>query len=257
MEVTSTKSGIEPRGERDALPRYRWIREQILKHLAESKLRRGDAIQSEVQIAKQFGVSLGTVRKAVDELVAQQILERRQGRGTFVATRDLEASTLFLFHIVAENDVKELPAFERLISSRTRQANEYEARRLKLARDLKVVEVRRTRRFSDRTVMCERLILPEGLFPDFQGRLGRQRPVMLYDFYEKAFGVSVMNFEERVRAVNATTAQSRVIGCAPGAAVLEIERTSYSYSDVPVELRISLCETRRHYYLHPRRSVST
>src|SRR6185312_5556617 len=99
-----------------------------LKHLAESKLKRGDAIQSEVQIAKQFGVSLGTVRKAVDELVAQQILERRQGKGTFVATRDLEASTLFLFHVVAENDLKELPAFERLIGSRTRRATDYESR---------------------------------------------------------------------------------------------------------------------------------
>lgn len=100
--------------------------------------------------------------------------------------------------------------------------------------------------------MFERLILPVALFPNFEARLGDRRPMMLYDFYEQEFGVSVMNFEERLRAVAADRQTARVLGCATGTPLLEIERTGYTYNDAPVELRISYCETRSHYYLHSR-----
>jgi len=235
-----------------AVPRYRWIREQILKRIAENKVQRGAPFDSEVQIAKQFNVSLGTVRKAVDELVAQQILERRQGRGTFVATRDLETSAQFLFHLVGENDVKELPQFQQILGSTIRKASSREIKRLNLTARNSVTEVRRCRQFSDKTVIFEKLVLPAALFPNFENRLGDRRPMMLYDFYEQEFGVSVMNFEERLRAVGASQTAARILDCSPGEPLLEIERTSYTYEDHPVELRISVCETRSHYYLHPR-----
>ena len=235
-----------------SIPRYRWVREQILKRIAENKLRRGDSIDSEVQIAKQFGVSLGTVRKAVDDLVAQQILVRRQGKGTFVATRDTSTSTQFLFHLVGKDDKKELPSFHDVLGSRVRGGTLYESRRLHLSPGERVTELRRSRRFSDGSVMFERLVLPNALFPDFEKRLGDRRPVMLYDFYEQEFGITVMNFEERLRSVGANRSAAGVIACALGAPLLEIERTGYSYNDVPVELRITLCETRSHYYFRAR-----
>lgn len=76
---------------------------------------------------------------------------------------------------------------------------------------------------------------------------------MLYDFYEREFGVSVMNFEERLRAVSADAHTASILGCPVNTPVLEIERTGFTYENRPVELRVSLCETRSHYYLHPRR----
>lgn len=248
MQLLSADKRLDNAG--TSVPRYRWIREQILKRIAESKVRRGDPIDSEVQIAKQFNVSLGTVRKAVDELVAQQILERRQGRGTFVATRDLETSAQFLFHLVGENDVKELPQFQQMLGSTTRKASSREIKRLDLTARSSVAEVRRCRQFSDGTTMFEKLVLPTALFSNFEKRLGDRRPMMLYDFYEQEFGVSVMNFEERLRAIGADQATAQILGCALDAPLLEIERTSYNYENHPVELRISVCETGSHYYLH-------
>ena len=203
-------------------PRYRWIREQLLKRIVDGKLKRGDPIDSEVQMAKQFGVSLGTVRKAVDDLVAQHVLVRRQGKGTFVATRDTDTSLRLLFHLVGENDTKELPAFQNVLGSRTRSPTAHEAKRLHLSPRSNILELQRTRTFSDGAVMLERLMLPAKLFPNFEKRLGTRRPILLYEFYEQEFGVSVMNFEERLRAVKATRYDTKIIGCATGSPLLEI-----------------------------------
>jgi GntR family transcriptional regulator len=234
------------------MPRYRRIREQILNRIVEGKLKRGDAIDSEVQMAKQFGVSLGTVRKAVDDLVAQNVLERRQGKGTFVASRDSVASQRLSFHVFGDNDSKELPAFQKVLALATRLATPVEANRLQLPARANVVDLLRTRAFSDGAMMCEQVVLPTRLFPQFEKRLGKHRPTMIYEFYESEFGVSVKNFEERVRAINATKEDASVIGCDVGAALLEIERLTFGFDDTPVELRIGRLNSAGRYYLHPR-----
>lgn len=253
--TTSGKFNPEkPFGEHSdhAVPRYRWIREQLLKRIVDGKLKRGDPFDSEVQIAKQLNVSLGTVRKAVDELVAQHVLDRRQGKGTFVATRDASSSLRLLFNLVDEHGTKELPAFRDVLGLKTRSATAREAGRLSLAPRSQVVALRRSRAFSNGAVMLEDVTLPAQLFPDFEQRLGQRRPVLLYEFYEQEFGVSIMNFEERLRAIKAGKSAAKVMGCPVDHALLEIERTSYGFDDSPVELRITLCETSRHHYLHPR-----
>jgi GntR family transcriptional regulator len=237
----------------ESVPRYRWIREHLLKRIVDGKLKRGDPIESEGQIAKLFGVSLGTVRKAVDELVAQNVLERQQGRGTFVASRNSTSSMRLSFHVVGEDDVHELPAFKDLLAVDTRPAAQEEMKQLRLPARSNVVDMLRTRSFSDGAVMLERVLLPAKLFPNFEKRLADHRPILLYEFYEQAFGVSVMDFEERVCAVSASREDAKVIGCDAGAALLEIRRVAYGFDDRPVEMRISRCETNGRYYLRARR----
>jgi len=232
------------------VPRYRWIRGELLKRIIEEKLRRGDPLPAEGQIAKQYGVSLGTVRKAVDELVGLDILARYQGKGLFVATH---RSARFLFDLVGKNDEHELPRFERMLSARLRLPDPTEKKWLALADKEKVFRIERTRRFSDGELMSEHLVLPEKLFPDFKRRIGKLRPTLIYEFYEEEFGVGVMNYEERVRAVPATEDAAKLIGCKLGAALIEIERVSFGYDGTPVEFRISKCNGASRYYLCSRR----
>jgi GntR family transcriptional regulator len=234
----------------DGMPRYRWIRGELLKRIIEGKLRRGDPLPPEGQIAREYGVSLGTVRKAVDELVALDVVARVQGKGLFVATH---RSARFMFDLVGEGDEHELPEFEDELSARLRLPDAAERRWLALAPREKVFRVVRTRRFSDGELMLERVILPEKLFPDFARRLGKQRPTLIYEFYEQEFGVSVMNYEERVRAVLADEEQAHVIGCDIGAAVLQVERVAFGYDGTPVEFRTSWCDGASRYYLCSRR----
>jgi GntR family transcriptional regulator len=238
---------------RDGMPRYVWIREQLVKRIVDGTLRRGEALPSEGDLAKEFGVSLGTLRKAIDGLVEQHVLVRRQGKRTFIATRDSALAIRLSFHVVAANDTKEYPAFGDMLSVDSRQASEKEAAQLSLEDGAHIIDMKRTRVFADGSIILEHVFLPKKLFPNFKRRLGRQRPVLLYEFYDQEFGVSVMNFEERIRAIKASKEDAAIIGCKIGTPLLEIERTAYSYENVPVEIRVTRCETSDRYYLHPRR----
>ena len=68
------------------MPLYRVVKRELLRSIEAGSVAPGAALASETQLGESFGVSVGTVRRAVDDLVAEHILVRRQGRGTFVAT---------------------------------------------------------------------------------------------------------------------------------------------------------------------------
>jgi len=67
-------------------PLYQQIKALILQSLQQGEWKPGEAIPSEMDLAARFRVSQGTVRKAIDELAAENLVVRRQGKGTFVAT---------------------------------------------------------------------------------------------------------------------------------------------------------------------------
>ena len=238
---------------RDGMPRYRSIREQLLKQILDGKLGRGQSLPSESEMAAEYGVSLGTMRKAIDGLVEQNVLVRQQGKNTFIATRDSATSIRLNFHIVANDDIKQLPAFLQVLSIEPRSANLYEALRLGLEVGGEITEMKRTRVFSDKSIMIEYVYLPKKLFPNFGKRLGASRPALLYELYEEKFGVSVLNFEERVRAVKSTAEDEQLLGCKRGCALLEIERVAFDFDSKPVEMRISRCESSKRYYFNERR----
>ncbi len=249
MRASATRESDESAGA-EGVPRYRWIRGELLKRIIEEKLRRGDPLPAEGQLAKQYGVSLGTVRKAVDELVALDIVSRVQGKGLFVATH---RSARFMFDLVGEGDTHELPEFDQVVSARLRLPETSERKLLALAPGEKVFRVLRTRRFADGELMLERMILPEKFFPDFPRRLGKLRPTLIYEFYEQEFGVGIMNYEERVRAVLADAEQARFLACKLRDAVLKVERVAFGYDGTAVEFRTSWCNAASRYYLCSRR----
>ncbi len=234
-------------------PRYRWIREQLLKKVVDGTLQRGQQLPSEGELARQYGVSLGTMRKAIEGLVEQHVLVRRQGKHTFVAPRDSATSLRLLFHVVGIDGTKELPAFADVLGICNRAATPHEAKRLHRSPGVELIEIKRTRRFSDGDTMLELVLLPKALFPNFAKRLGQQRPALLYEFYEQKYGINVINFEERICAVIATKEDVEVMACKPGSPLLEIERVSFDFQNKPVEMRVSRCESRHRYYLHERR----
>lgn len=223
-------------------PRYRWIREQLVKTIVDRRLKGGDSLPSEGQLAKHFGVALGTLRKAVDDLVARNVLERRHGKGLFVAAYDADAA-LRLFRIANEDGTKELPRFESLLGIRVRPATSNERSRLSLEKSDKVVELRRTRAFSDGALMLETICLPAHRMPDFRQRLGQQKPVLLYEFYAEEYRIHILSVVSRVRAVTATPDDQEHLGVAKGSPLLEVERVAFELGANPLELRITRCDT--------------
>src|SRR5258707_13395026 len=96
----STASAPIPTGEApDFRPLYAQVRALMIRRMVRGEWRPGDILPSEGRLAVEFGVSQGTVRKALDEMAAQNLVVRQQGRGTFVAQHS-EAHALFhFFHI--------------------------------------------------------------------------------------------------------------------------------------------------------------
>lgn len=241
-------AGGPPRHE-DQGPRYLWIREQLVQMIIDSRLRGGEALPPEGQLAKHFGVALGTLRKAIDELVTRNIVSRVHGKGLFVASYDARAA-LRWFRISNADGSRELARFESLLSVRVRQSSPNERIRLQLGPDAKVIEMKRKRTFADGANMLETITLPAARFPDFKQRLGAEKPMLLYGFYEQQYGIRIVSVESRIRAVRTSAEAARHIGVEEGAPLLEVERVGFELATAPVELRITLCstETGRHYF---------
>ncbi len=230
-----------------SIPLYIQIKDLLVARVTEGKWVPGDTIPSEIQLARELNVSQGTVRKAITELVENNVLVRRQGRGTFVATHDVDRALFHFFHIVNDSGIKILPE-SKTLSCRKKRASRQEASKLKLSNGAQVVCIERTRKLDNQPTIIETIILPQSLFGELGKRQARNLPNTLYELYETQFGITIHRAEEQLRAVAASEHDASLLGLEPGAPLLEIERTALTLGGTPVELRISRCSTSKHYY---------
>jgi GntR family transcriptional regulator len=231
----------------NGVPRYRRIRDQLMAALARGEWRPGEAIPAEPLLARRFGVSIGTLRKAVDELCAANILSRQQGRGTFVTTHDRNRNLFYFFHVVPEDAPKAFPGVALLAFARGRAEREV-AERLRIAVGDPVLRIRNRLTLGGVAVVVDDLTLPAARFPGLTERRFRDRPSTIYNLYQEAFGISVVRTRERLRAVRAEAPLSALLGVRPGAPLLQVRRVAYAYRDEPVEYRVSLVNTAHHEY---------
>lgn len=230
-------------------PLYQQIKALILRSLQSGEWRPGEAIPSEIELAARFKVSQGTVRKAVDELAAENLLMRRQGKGTFVATH-AEEQVQYRFLRLAPDQPDVLPgsAHREFLDCRRLRAPVDVARALQMKTGEMVVEVRRVLHFSGQPVVLDDIWLPGHMFKGLTAdRLSEYRGPM-YGLFETEFGVRMIRAEEKLRAVAADETDGALLQVQPGTPLLSVERLSFTYGDQPVELRRGLYRTDHHYY---------
>ncbi|HUW50157.1 MAG TPA: GntR family transcriptional regulator [Sulfuricella sp.] len=230
-------------------PLYEQIKILLTQSLIAGEWRPGEVIPSETELAGRFKVSQGTVRKAIDELAAENILVRRQGKGTFVATHTEEHTQYRFLRIIELNGKKEFPTSEVLYCERGK-ADSTAADRLELKRGAPVVTVRRVLRFSGKPVILDDICLSAMLFKGLTEALITEFQGTLYSLYESRYGTRIIRAEERIRAVAADETAADLLGIALKAPLLDIDRVAYTYGDQPVEWRISRCITQHHCYLN-------
>jgi GntR family transcriptional regulator len=228
-------------------PKYVRIVQDLTRRLAAREWRAGELLPSEGALAREYGVSHGTARKAIDRLVIQNIVTRQQGKGTFVATHDWRRALFHFFRLVRDDGSRALPT-PHIISREYGSATEREAERLRIRRGAKVWRVRRVRSFEKPTIF-EILILPAGRFPRLDIPGEGQSPPLTYEYYSKEHGINVISAEERLRAVKATALEAKMLELEPGMPLLEIDRIAFDINEKPIEWRLSRCDTRQHYYL--------
>jgi GntR family transcriptional regulator len=205
-------------------------------------------LPSEFKIAEEYGVSQGTVRKAIEDMEAERLVVRRQGKGTFVVARSLPATHFNFFRIVPSNGTK-LPApGNRIVSLCKEAATADEIKSLDLVRDSMVYRFNRVRLFQSVPAIIEQIVLPEAVFPNFEEIYRKDPQPHIYLVYERRFGVVVMKAKEEVRAVSANDEEAALLEVAPGTALLRIDRVGYGIGERPIEMRTLLCLTTTHHY---------
>jgi GntR family transcriptional regulator len=230
-----------------SIPLYVQIEDLFVARVTTGEWAPGDIIPSEMQLARELNVSQGTVRKAVTELVENNVLLRRQGRGTFVATHDYNRALFHFFHIVSNNGVKVLPEC-RTLSCRRKRASRVEASRLRLSDRAQVVCIERVRNLENQPTILETIVLPAELFGDLGKSKAYSLPNALYQLYETQFGITIHRAEEQLRAVAATDHDAKLLDVEVGSPLLEIERIALTLDGTSAELRVSRCDTSGHHY---------
>jgi len=231
-------------------PLYRQIKALIVQALDSGEWKPGEAIPSEMELAARFQVSQGTVRKAIDELAAQHLLLRRQGKGTFVATHH-EARVRYRFLRLAANDEargNNERAESRFIDCRRIRAPEEVARALALQAGDAVVAIRRLLLLGGEATVIDDIWLTGALFKKLNAPLLAAYRGPLYALFESECGVSMVRADEQLRAVAASTEAAALLGVAVASPLLQVDRVSYTYADRPVEMRRGLYLTEHYHY---------
>lgn len=231
------------------MPLYRCAKQSLLAAIESGACAAGATLPSETEIAAAMGVSIGTLRRAVDELVAEHVLVRRQGRGTFVARHRGERFLFRFFHLERRDGLREAPTIELLSFERTK-AEAGAAAALWLQAGDAVFEVERRLHLQGKAVIHDRLTLPAAMFKGLTERRLREQPGTAYEFYQAAFGVTVLRATERARAEAVGRDTARLLDLVVGAPVLRVERTALTFDDRPVEHRISVINTAGHDYVN-------
>ncbi|MDP2823027.1 MAG: GntR family transcriptional regulator [Sulfuritalea sp.] len=254
--ATSASSATSPKGASPGTsssptfsPLYRQIKSLLLQRLESGEWRPGEAIPSESELAIRFNVSQGTVRKAIDEMAAENLLLRRQGKGTFVASHDDPRAFFRFLRLVPLAGGIEQAQSVPLECWRAKAGPEV-ARMLELNIGDPINIVRRLLKFSGKPVVVDEIYLPGSIFGTVTLDMLRDYQGSLYSFFENRFGVRMIRAEERLRAVPADRASAELLNVAEGSPLLSVERVSFSYADKPVEWRRGLYSTNDHCYFN-------
>ncbi|MAB07275.1 MAG: GntR family transcriptional regulator [Rhodobacteraceae bacterium] len=227
-----------------APPLYQVVIDTIVDRIASGELPSGAMLPSETQLGAELGVSQGTARKALIELEQRGLVQRAQGRGTFVTVRTPESSLFNFFRLRNPDGTLDTPKLERE-TVRRRPAGDAERAAL-YGRPDEGIEIERVRSLGGKMVTYEVSVVSTTMFPGLADRV--PLPNTLYVFYQQAYAIIIVRANERLRARNASEQTASALGIDPGIAVLEVYREAVDVLDRVVELRSSQSLTEHHDY---------
>jgi GntR family transcriptional regulator len=232
-----------------AEPLYRQIEKRILQCLAEGEWKPGDQLPTESQLAQRFGVAVFTVRAGIGELVAANILVRKQGKGTFVA-RHTRLRERHQFSHLFRHDGTQLLTDRKLLSFERQGAPRHAAEALELPERNRpaIYRIFCLQSAEGEPAVTLDIHLPVTLFPGLTAAAIRESEENLYAVYQDVCGINVIRVEERIFGAVAKPAVARVLAIPVEHPVLRIERIAYTYNDLPVEFRIRHVDAGKYHY---------
>ena len=227
------------------LPLYQQVYNALKTRLVQGYWKPSDFLPSEQMLAQELGVSQGTVRKALNTMVREKLLERQQGKGTFV-TEHTQESSLFRFFRFRESQGESLIPETKVISINRRKSVASERKNLSLNTPSNVVELVRVRSLKGNPIILEKIIQPLSVFPDIDKQA--TLPNSLYTLYQEKYGISIVRVADEICAVNLPAEYAVFLNLPANSAVLSIKRRSFSMDERIVECSHSYCSTEHFVY---------
>lgn len=228
-------------------PLYQQIKALLLSSLQAGEWQPGDPIPSEMELAARFEVSQGTVRKAVDELATENLLVRRQGKGTFVASHHSEAWQYRFLRLVPDSGEK-VPLKNQFLSCNAVKPSSSVSHLLRLGSGESVIQIDRVQTALGKAIVYEQIWLPQKRFAGMTLSFLVNWSGPLYAFYETKFATHMVRAEEKIKAIAADAVSASHLQLAPGSPLLLVERMSFTYGNKPVEIRRAHYDTTEQHY---------
>ena len=228
------------------LPLYKQVEKHVTQLIVEQRWKPGEMIPSEYQLADEFGVSQGTVRKALNTLTDANVLTRKQGLGTFVAEHTGRPALYRFFPIVADGKTPELPESE-LLSMKCETVKPEIAAELNIQDNEKVVILARRRMLNGETCILEDIYLPTKYFPGLESE--PEIPHTLYHFYQTNYNLTVHKTIDKIKAVLASERDAEQLGVDKGEPMIQFTRLTKSLDSHNIEYRITHCRSDKYHYL--------
>ncbi len=220
------------------LPLYQQLRDRLARRIAGGDWKPGTALPAEAQLAQEHGVALGTMRRAIELLVDEGLVERRQGSGTYVRHRSFQSSLFRFFRFQTAAGTPDYPE-SRILRRVTAVPPAEIARRLALKPGQRAIRMARLRLIAGTPFLVEDIWVPLARFRSFLARDLAEIGPLLYPAYEEHAGVVIASAEETLSVAAADAAVARPLRLAAGAPVVVIERLAFDIERRPVEWRRS------------------
>lgn len=223
---------------------YRIVFDKIIERIVDGTYPPGSMLPSEIDLGAELGVSQGTARKSLIDLEQKGIVERRQGRGTFVTLRTPENSLFHFFRLRDEDGIQVVPTLaEEAVTKRSATPEE---RASLSGNPTEVVEIERVRHFRNRPLCLEKSVVSAALFPGLQERC--PLPNTLYVLFQQAYACVIISAEDNLSAGLLDPEYSARLDTAPSTPVIIADRKSYDLLNRVVELRKSVFVTENVTY---------
>ncbi|MFC7392067.1 GntR family transcriptional regulator [Scopulibacillus cellulosilyticus] len=215
------------------IPLYHQLKEILRDNIESSKWRPGELIPSENQLQKDYNISRNTVKKALDDLVAEGLLHRIQGKGTFVAMPKLDQSLSSFYSFSKVMEEKGLEPKDIIISINKTNADPNIANHLQIPEGAPIITLERLRCAKEEPIILETSYIPQSIISDLDKE--KIQKYSLYDYMQKEYGVIVTNAKEIFEPVLIREYESQYLQVKPGFPALLLDRIGYDANRRPVE----------------------
>ena len=226
-------------------PLYLQVQDELTARIASGAWKPGEPISNEGDLARELGVSSGTVRKALELMEAQRVIRRRQGRGTFVNDQTSpELSARFSNFRGPDGELVDGSVASVKIDEGV--ADDQERQRLQLAAADPVYRIRRVHVHRGQIFMVEHATVPAALFP---GLAGRRDIAGSITELAREYGILLGKAEQRLSPGASTPAAAETLGIAAGTPVMRRDRVVFLLNGPSVEWAVAQCHLDGGYYV--------